>query len=87
MTPAVNIVEENRPEVNFELVERLAEREERDWTYFDRLRHDREKNPATESLPDFAGQSQVVQIQSEGFGNGSFSCVPETKRVAGATRR
>jgi hypothetical protein len=26
------IVEENRAEVNFELVERLAEREERDWT-------------------------------------------------------
>jgi len=25
------IVEENRAEVNFELVERLAEREERDW--------------------------------------------------------
>ena len=32
MTPAVNIVEENRPEVNFELVERFAEREERDPT-------------------------------------------------------
>ena len=31
------IVEENRAEVNFELVERLAEREERDWTYFGRL--------------------------------------------------
>jgi hypothetical protein len=30
-------------EVNFELVERLAEREERDWTYFGRLRHEREK--------------------------------------------
>ena len=28
------IVEENRSEVNFELVERLAEREEREWTYF-----------------------------------------------------
>jgi hypothetical protein len=83
------IVEENRAEVKFELAERLAQREEeeRDWTYFGRLRHDREKNPATESLPDFAGQSQVVQIQSEGFGNGSFSCVPETKRVAEATRR
>jgi hypothetical protein len=26
------IVEENRAEVNFELIERLAEREERDWT-------------------------------------------------------
>jgi len=36
-------VEENRAEVNFELVERLAEREERDWTYFGRLRHEREK--------------------------------------------
>jgi len=30
MSPAVNGVEENRAEVNFELVERLAEREERD---------------------------------------------------------
>ena len=37
------IAEENRAEVNFELVERLAEREERDWTYFGRLRHEREK--------------------------------------------
>jgi hypothetical protein len=37
------IVEENRAEVNFELIERLAEREERDWTYFGRLRHEREK--------------------------------------------
>ena len=37
------IAEENRAEVNFELVERLADREERDWTYFGRLRHDREK--------------------------------------------
>jgi hypothetical protein len=37
------MVEENRAEVNFELVERLAEREERDWTYFGRLRHEREK--------------------------------------------
>ena len=27
------IAEENRAEVKFELVERLAEREERDWTY------------------------------------------------------
>jgi hypothetical protein len=36
-------VEENRAEVSFELVERLAEREERDWTYFGRLRHEREK--------------------------------------------
>jgi hypothetical protein len=43
MTPAVNIVEENRPEVNLELVERLAEREERDWSYFGRLRIEREK--------------------------------------------
>jgi hypothetical protein len=37
------IVEENRAEVNFDLVERLAEREQRDWTYFGRLRHEREK--------------------------------------------
>jgi hypothetical protein len=37
------MVEENRAEVNFELVERLAEREQRDWTYFGRLRHEREK--------------------------------------------
>jgi hypothetical protein len=37
------IAEENRAEVNFELVERLAEREERDWTYFCRLRLEREK--------------------------------------------
>jgi hypothetical protein len=36
-------VEENRAEVNFELVERLAEREQRDWTYFGQLRHEREK--------------------------------------------
>jgi hypothetical protein len=36
-------VKANRAEVNFELVERLAEREERDWTYFGRLRHEREK--------------------------------------------
>ena len=35
--------EENRAEINFELVERLAEREEKDWTYFGRLRHEREK--------------------------------------------
>jgi len=33
----------NRAEVNFELIERLAEREERDWTYFGRLRQEREK--------------------------------------------
>ena len=26
-----------------QLVERLAEREQRDWTYFGRLRHEREK--------------------------------------------
>jgi hypothetical protein len=38
------IAEENRAEVNFELIERLAEREERDWTYFGRLRNEREKN-------------------------------------------
>ena len=37
------IAEDNRAEVNFELVERLAEREQRDWTYFGRLRHEREK--------------------------------------------
>jgi hypothetical protein len=37
------IAEENRAEVNFELVERLADREERDWTHFGRLRHQREK--------------------------------------------
>jgi hypothetical protein len=37
------IVEENCAEVNFELVERRAEREERDWIYFGRLRHEREK--------------------------------------------
>jgi hypothetical protein len=37
------IAEENRAEVNFELVERLAEREERDWTHFGRLHHEREK--------------------------------------------
>jgi hypothetical protein len=37
------IVEENRAEGNFELVERLEEREERDWTYFGRLRLEREK--------------------------------------------
>jgi hypothetical protein len=37
------MVEENRAEVNFELVERLAEREQSDWTYFGRLRHEREK--------------------------------------------
>ena len=34
MTPAINIVEENRDDVNFEFVERLVEREERDWSYF-----------------------------------------------------
>ena len=34
-------VEENDGEVNSELVERLAEREERDWTYFGRLRLER----------------------------------------------
>ena len=32
-----------RAELDFELVERLAEREERDWTHFGRLRHEREK--------------------------------------------
>ena len=37
------IAEKNRAEVNFELVERLAEREERDWTYFGPLRYEREK--------------------------------------------
>jgi hypothetical protein len=37
------IVEENRAKVNFELVERLAEREEKDWAYFGRLRHEPEK--------------------------------------------
>jgi hypothetical protein len=29
--------------INFELVERFAKREERDWTYFGCLRHEREK--------------------------------------------
>jgi chromatin segregation and condensation protein Rec8/ScpA/Scc1 (kleisin family) len=33
----------SRAEDNFELVERLAEREERDRTYFGRRRHEREK--------------------------------------------
>src|SRR5216684_4525680 len=37
------IVEENRAEVNFELVERFVEREQSDWTYFGRLRQQREK--------------------------------------------
>jgi hypothetical protein len=37
------MVEKNRAEVNFELVERLAERKERDWTYFGQIRHEREK--------------------------------------------
>ena len=37
------MVEETRAEVNFELVERLAEREQSDWTYFGRLRQQREK--------------------------------------------
>jgi hypothetical protein len=37
------IVKENRAEVNFELVERRAERELRDWTDFGWLRHEREK--------------------------------------------
>jgi hypothetical protein len=43
MTPAVNIAEENYGAVNFELVERLAERKQWDWAYFGRLRHEREK--------------------------------------------
>jgi hypothetical protein len=33
------IAEENRAEVNFELVERLAECEQSDWSDFGRLRH------------------------------------------------
>jgi hypothetical protein len=37
------IAQEKRAVVNFELVERLAEREQRDWTYFGRLRREREK--------------------------------------------
>ena len=37
------IVEENGAEVKLELDERLAQREERDWTYFGRLRNVREK--------------------------------------------
>ena len=37
------MVEETRAEINFELVERLAEREQSDWTYFGRLRQQREK--------------------------------------------
>ena len=37
------IVEENRAEINFELVARLQEREHSDWTYFGRLRQKREK--------------------------------------------
>ena len=36
-------VGENRAEVNFEPVLWLAEREERDWTYFGQLRHEPEK--------------------------------------------
>jgi hypothetical protein len=36
-------VEENRAEINFVLLERLAEREQRAWTYFGRLRHERGK--------------------------------------------
>jgi len=37
------MVEEKRAEINFELVERLAEREQRDWSYFGRLHQRREK--------------------------------------------
>ena len=37
------MVEETRAEINFELIEQLAEREQRDWTYFGRLRQQREK--------------------------------------------
>jgi hypothetical protein len=37
------VVDENSAGVNFELVEWLAEHEERDWTYFGWLRHDRKK--------------------------------------------
>ncbi len=37
------MVEETRSEINFELVEWLAEREQRDWTYFGRLHQQREK--------------------------------------------
>jgi len=37
------IVEENRAEINFELVERLVEREQSDWTYSGQLRQQREK--------------------------------------------
>jgi len=35
------IVEENRAEINFELVERLQEREQTDWAYFGRRRRQR----------------------------------------------
>ena len=48
LTPAVESPPRDRGgepgrEINYELVARLAEREERDWTYFGRLRHEREK--------------------------------------------
>jgi hypothetical protein len=38
------IADENRAEVNSELVERLAESQQRDWTYFGRLRHVRRRS-------------------------------------------
>jgi len=37
------MVEETRAQINFELVEWLAEREQRDWTFFGRLHQQREK--------------------------------------------
>jgi hypothetical protein len=52
---ALRVMEEDRAEVNFELIERLVEREERDLTSFGQLRLEREKK-----LPD----RQDVLIES-----------------------
>jgi len=54
-----------RAEVNFELVERLAEREARDWTYFGRLRHERERSfeiRGTEGRCQNFGSTNLVSI-------------------------
>jgi hypothetical protein len=50
------ILEENRAEVNFDLVERLAEREQGGWTYFGRLRHEREKKLSRSARCDDRGR-------------------------------
>ena len=52
------IVEENRAEINFEVVELLQERELKDWTYFGRLREEHEKEASRPGSKNHRNRNQ-----------------------------